>query len=197
MACVKAATRSTARRYGCTKDGEITFIDVTTSWTTALTASRSRSLFNIDNWGARARSGRYECQGVSTNLVTGGCMRGVGDITMGSVVERLAAELAEKIGMDPVEFRIRNQIKPGDPLRQTWAKTLMRHDEEGYRKLVRESAARGAARELAQALPPSRLQRTDPPQARGLGWKDRFVGWANPTTEVEAGRGRGTGIHRW
>jgi len=189
---------------GCTKDGEITFIDVYHIMDNGGYGFKVEvGYFNIDNWGARARSGRYECQGVSTNLVTGGCMRGVGDITMGSIVERMADQLAEKCGIDPVEFRIRNQIKPGDPLRQTWGKTLMRGDQEDWEKLMRRSG-REAPKELLDNLP--RLFHLSSGSSEGIlrkgaeafGWKDKFVGWGKPYKVAGPRRyavGVGTGIH--
>jgi xanthine dehydrogenase molybdenum-binding subunit len=205
MAFVKRRHKEHCRAsMGCTGDGEITFIDVYHIMDNGGYGFKVEvGYFNIDNWGARARSGRYECQGVSTNLVTGGCMRGVGDVTMGSIVERLADRLAEKAGMDPVEFRIRNQIKPGDPLRQTWAKTLMRHDEEGYRKVIEESA-REAPAELRENWPKLfHLSSgcSEPILRKGaeaFGWKDKFVGWGKPYAFDGPKRravGVGTGIH--
>ena len=37
-------------------------------------------------------------------------MRGVGDCTLGTSVERCADMLAQKLNMDPVKFRIKNQL---------------------------------------------------------------------------------------
>ena len=41
--------------------------------------------FCVDLWGG-ALNGDYRVRGVNTNLVTSGCMRAVGDITMGLAV---------------------------------------------------------------------------------------------------------------
>lgn len=43
----------------------------------------------MDHWG-RARHGHYAIHGVNTNLLTAGCMRAAGDVTLGSCVERAA-----------------------------------------------------------------------------------------------------------
>jgi xanthine dehydrogenase molybdenum-binding subunit len=123
-------------------------------------------------------------------------MRGVGDVTMGSVVERLADMLAEKVGMDPVEFRIKNEIKAGDPLRQTWARTYLKHDEEGYRKLL--------PKEIKDIWPKLFYLSTGSTEeilkkgAEAIGWKDKWAGWGQPYQIDGAKRravGVGTGIH--
>ena len=198
MATVKRRHKErTQGRMGCRKDGSITFIDVYTIMDNGGYGFKVEvGYFNIDQWGAKAPHGRYVCQGVSTNLVTGGCMRAVGDVTMGSVVERLADMLAEKVGMDPVEFRIKNEIKPGDPLRQTWAKTYLKHDEEGYRKLL--------PKELKDTWPKLFYLSTGSTEeilkkgAEAIGWKDKWAGWGQPYHIDGAKRravGAGTGIH--
>ena len=205
MAYVKRRHKEHSRvNMGCTKDGEITYIDVYHIMDNGAYGFKVEvGYFNIDNWGARARSGRYECQGVSTNLVTGGCMRGVGDITMGSLVERCADQLAVQCGIDPVEFRIRNQIKPGDPLRQTWAKTLMRGSEEEWRALIRKNSA-SAPKGYLDGLPKLFHLSTGSSEeilrkgAEAFGWKDKYVGWGRPYSVDGPKRravGVGTGIH--
>ena len=189
---------------GCTKAGEITFIDVYHIMDNGAYGFKVEvGYFNIDNWGARARSGRYECQGVSTNLVTGGCMRGVGDITMGSLVERCADQLADQCGIDPLEFRIMNQIKPGDPLRQTWAKSLMRGSEEDWRELMKRNSSE-APKGYLDGLPKLFHLSSGSSEeilrkgADAFGWKDKFVGWGKAYAVDGPKRravGVGTGIH--
>ena len=100
-------------RIGCKKDGSLTLLDVDTVIDNgAYGVKVDVGGCSIDLWG-KATNGQYSCQGVSTNLVTSGCMRGVGDATTASCVERAADMLAEKVDMDPVQFRIKNQVKPG------------------------------------------------------------------------------------
>jgi len=184
-------------RMGCTKDGSVTFIDVYHIMDNGGYGFKVEvGYFNIDQWGSKASHGRYECQGVSTNLVTGGCMRGVGDVTMGSAVERMADMLAKKVDMDPVKFRIKNEIKPGDPLRQTWARTYLRHNEKDYKKLLPEELkdkwpqlfhlSSGSTSEILKK------------GADAIGWKDKWAGWGRPY-QIDGPKRRavgvGTGIH--
>lgn len=198
IATVKRRHKERTRgRMGCRKDGSITFIDVHHIMDNGAYGFKVEvGYFNIDQWGGRAPHGRYECQGVSTNLVTAGCMRGVGDVTMGSVVERMADMLAEKVGMDPVEFRLKNQIEPGDPLRQDWARRYLKLDEEGYRKLLPE--------ELKDVWPKLFYLSTGSTKeilkkgAEAFRWKDKWVGWGRPYLIDGPKRravGVGTGIH--
>ncbi len=187
----------TRGRMGCSRDGRIKFIDVYHIMDNGGYGFKIEvGYFNIDQWGGKSPHGRFECQGVSTNLLTAGCMRAVGDVTMGSAVERLADKLAIEVGMDPVEFRILNQIKPGDPLRQTWAKTYMRYEQEEYNKLLPE--------ELKDKWPKLFHLSTGSTEeilkmgAAEIGWKDKWVGWGKPY-QIDGPKRRavgvGTGIH--
>jgi len=50
---------------------------------------------------------------VYTNKVFGGSFRGFGDLAIHFAAESQVDRLAEELGMDPVEFRLRNILKPG------------------------------------------------------------------------------------
>ena len=87
-------------RMGCAADGSLTFASFDHVIDNGGYGFKDNVGFScIDTWG-RIRNGRFAVHGVNTNLVTAGCMRGVGDVTLGSCVERLADRLAEKVGMD-------------------------------------------------------------------------------------------------
>jgi xanthine dehydrogenase molybdenum-binding subunit len=184
-------------RMGGKKDGTLSFIDVYHIHDNGGYGMKPEvGFFCVDQWGGRSPHGKFVSHGVSTNLLTGGCMRGVGDVTMGSAVERLADMLAEKVGMDPVDFRLKNQIQPGDPIRQTWAKQFLKTSEEEYRK--------GVPKELKDIWPPLFKLSTGSTQeilkkgAEAIGWKDKWCGWKKPY-RVEGSKRRavgvGTGIH--
>jgi CO/xanthine dehydrogenase Mo-binding subunit len=53
--------------------------------------------------------------GVLTNRVTFGAYRGPGAPTAAFALESLLDELAEKLGLDPLELRLRNAVVEGDP----------------------------------------------------------------------------------
>jgi CO/xanthine dehydrogenase Mo-binding subunit len=205
MAHVKRRHEERCRAsMGATADGDISFIDVHHLFDNGgYGFKNSVGYFAIDLWGARVPAGRFVCQGVSTNLVTAGCMRGVGDVTMGSVVERLADQLAERCGLDPLEFRIRNQIRPGDVLHKAWGGHLLRRDAQGYDRLIDESAA-AAPSELRARWPELfRLSSGTTVEmlrsaAEEFGWEEKFVGWGRPYYSegpIRRAVGVGTGIH--
>ena len=205
MAHVKRRHEERCRAsMGATAGGDITFVDVYHLFDNGGYGFKDDVGFLVpDLWGAHAPAGRFECQGVSTNLVTAGCMRGVGDVTMGSVVERLADQLAERCGLDPLEFRIRNQIRPGDVLRMAWGEHLLRRDEQGRKRLIDEVAAAAPA-ELRERWPELfRLSSGSTVEmlrsaAEEFGWQEKFVGWGRPyyaEGPLRRAVGLGTGIH--
>src|SRR5581483_4257614 len=57
---------------------------------------------------------RYEGYNVYTNLVPSGSMRAPGDFHRAHAGECHVDHLAREIGLDPVAFRLRNCLKPGD-----------------------------------------------------------------------------------
>ena len=205
MAHVKRRHEERCRAsMGATAAGDITFVDVHHLFDNGGYGFKDDvGYLVLDLWGARVPAGRFVCQGVSTNLVTAGCMRGVGDVTMGSVVERLADQLAERCGLDPLEFRIRNQIRPGDELRAAWGGHLLRHDEQGYERLI-DDVTRQAPAALRENWPQHfRLSSGSTVEmlrsaAEEFGWREKFVGWGRPyfaEGPVRRAVGVGTGIH--
>ncbi|MBN1908092.1 MAG: molybdopterin-dependent oxidoreductase, partial [Deltaproteobacteria bacterium] len=65
--------------------------------------------YNIPNIDAMAKL-------VYTNDAAGGAARGAGPPQVNFALECAMDMLAQKIGMDPLEFRIKNSLKPGDSL---------------------------------------------------------------------------------
>jgi 4-hydroxybenzoyl-CoA reductase alpha subunit len=57
---------------------------------------------------------RYEGIAVYTNTVYGGAFRGFGNPQMTFAIESQMDRLAERLGIDPVELRIKNSNQPGD-----------------------------------------------------------------------------------
>jgi CO/xanthine dehydrogenase Mo-binding subunit len=151
--------------------------------------------FCCDNWG-RASHGRYEIHGVNTNLVTAGCMRGVGDVTLGSAVERTADKIAAKLDIDPIDFRLQNEIRPGDPLRMRHSLRSMRGSVDAYLDGIPEEERQGWPKlfHLASGSTEELLKRG----AREFRWSERWKGWGVPHTidgPVRRAVGVGTGIH--
>ncbi len=183
-------------RMGCTGDGELTFLEMNHLIDNGAYGYKDNVGFGVTEMWHPIRSARLRIQGVNTNRVTAGCFRGVGDCTFSVAVERMADQLAEKIGMDPIEFRLRNQIHPGDEFNKKSAQASMRGSIEEYMAEIPEDQrddwpepfhlSSGSTHEL--------LRRG----AERFRWKDRWNGWGKPYRVDGAKRsaiGVGTGAH--
>lgn len=71
---------------------------------------------------------------VYTNIATGGAMRGYGIPQAAFAAECLAEDIALRIGMDPLEFRLKNCMKPGYEDPHTHVKFLSYGLEECIKK---------------------------------------------------------------
>ncbi len=122
--------------------------------------------------------GRAEFIGVSTNLLPAGCMRGVGDLTLAYAIEQTVDMAAEKIDMDPVEFRLKNHWKTGDICHTSqevlFAKLLFNKEPE---VLLTSSG-------LAECIQKG---------ADKMGWKEKWKGWGKPSS-VDGYKIRGVGM---
>ena len=104
---------------GATKDGKLSGIDFDASFNTGAYASWGPTVANrvpvhasgpyfVPNYRAIATA-------VHTHLVPAGAFRGFGVPQSAIAQEQLYDELAEKLGMDALEFRILNALEPGLP----------------------------------------------------------------------------------
>ena len=186
----------TRGKMGCTRDGRITvarfdhLID-----NGGYGFKDDVGFFCVDMWG-KARHGHYAIHGINTNLVTAGCMRGVGDCTLGASVERLADRLAEKVGMDPVDFRILNQIRAGDELRMQHSRDNMKGDRDAYIAGIPPHLRKDWPElfHLSSGGTRAILERG----AEAFRWKERWKGWGVPHSAEGPYRravGVGTGAH--
>jgi putative selenate reductase molybdopterin-binding subunit len=64
----------------------------------------------------RCPNKKFDAWSVYTNTVPSGALRGYGMTQPAFAVESAMHELALKLGMDPLELRRRNIVRPGDPL---------------------------------------------------------------------------------
>jgi putative selenate reductase molybdopterin-binding subunit len=65
----------------------------------------------------RCANVRVDAQSVYTNNPPSGAFRGYGLGQVIFAIESAIDELARKLGIDPIEFRRRNVVRPGDPIR--------------------------------------------------------------------------------
>jgi xanthine dehydrogenase molybdenum-binding subunit len=197
MATVKRRHIEITRgRMGCRKDGTLTLAEFDHIIDNGAYGFKDDvGFFCVDNWG-KARHGNYVIHGVNTNLVTAGCMRAVGDMTLGACVERLGDMLAEGVGMDPVDFRLMNQIRPGDELRMQHGKRYMRGDLAEYLSGIPEEQRSGWPDmfHLSSGSTSDILTRG----AEAFRWNERWKGWRTPYAvegPLRRAVGVGTGAH--
>ncbi len=105
-------------RLGAKKDGDLHFLDVDITLDTgpydhlggvvlALAMEHSGGPYRIPN-------GVVDGRCVYTNNPVSGAFRGFGVTQVSSGIERAMDLLAVKIGMDPLELRLKNALRPGD-----------------------------------------------------------------------------------
>ncbi|MEZ0394149.1 MAG: xanthine dehydrogenase family protein molybdopterin-binding subunit [Desulfurococcaceae archaeon] len=104
-------------KSGASSDGKLKAIEVTIIHDTGAYANRGPFIL----WRATMHaSGPYAVPNakvdgfcVYTNKVYQGSFRGFGNLSIQFAVERQMDLLAEKLGMDPVDFRLTNMLRPG------------------------------------------------------------------------------------
>ena len=181
----------TRGRMGCTRDGRITVAKFDHLIDNGGYGFKDDvGFFCVDMWG-KARNGNYAIHGINTNLLTAGCMRGVGDCTLGASVERMADRLAEKVGMDPVDFRILNQITAGDELRMQHSRDNMKGNRDAYIEGIPPHLRKDWPElfRLSSGGTRAILERG----ADAFGWRQRWKGWATPNA-VDGPRRRAVGV---
>ena len=123
----------------------------------------------------RWQNSNFEGCNVITNTLDSGAFNGFGDPEAGFCVERLIDEAAEKIGMDPVEFRLKNCMRSGDKAMEVpnivagpieWG--ILGPDLDSFPECIRRAAEKA-------------------------NWAEKWKGWKTPV-EVKGPRRRGIGI---
>jgi xanthine dehydrogenase molybdenum-binding subunit len=123
----------------------------------------------------RWENSKWEGSMVMTNTPDHGAMNGFGSAEGGLCVERMIDEAAERIGMDPVEFRLKNCVRAGD-------KGL------DFVKVITGPIAWGIVGDDIDSLQECIRQ-----VAEKAEWRKRWKGWGTPV-EVNGAKRRGIGI---
>jgi CO/xanthine dehydrogenase Mo-binding subunit len=137
-------------RSGAREDGRITAAEVDITLDCGAYANRAPYWL----WRQTVHAtGPYEVENVYvdgravyTNKVYGGSFRGFGDVAIHFAAESQVDRLAEKLGMDPIEFRLRNVLRPGS---RTGCDQLLDHSvgmEECLRRVEEASNWKGLRR---------------------------------------------------
>jgi xanthine dehydrogenase molybdenum-binding subunit len=134
------------------------------------------------------QNSKWEGCSVLTNIVDNAAMNGFGDSEAGFCVERLIDEAAERIGMDPVQFRLKNCMRYGDK-------------GMGYRPVMGLTDMSQLGREAPTGPLEWGIVGPDidsfPECIRKVAekarWKDKWMGWKTPM-KVKGAKRRGIGI---
>jgi len=170
-------------QIGCKKDGSIMFLDIKHIIDNGGYGFKPDvGQLICDLWG-RCPHGRFIVQAVSTNLLTAGCMRGVGDVTLGAFTERLLDKAAVKLNTDPLEFRLKNHIRVGDPLRKV-GKGLANYKTPPDLKDNWPAPYILSSEAIHECLIKG---------AKRFGWKEKWQGWGKPLS-VEGPKRRAVGM---
>ena len=167
-------------KIGVKKDGTITamYSNIIANWggdTTTPYVCQSSALLHACCMFYRWQNSKAESCAILTNILGYGAMNGFGDPEAIYVIERLIDEAAEKIDMDPVDFRYKNCMRAGDRAMTTEQLThgpfewgILGSDLDSFPELIQKAA------ELAQ-------------------WKEKWKGWRTPMA-VDGPRRRGIGV---
>lgn len=144
--------QATSKRHACTikythgakKDGTLTAVKMDlVADAGAYTDYTSVVLPRMSIFGAgpyRVPNVMLEVRGVHTNNPVAGAMRGFGQPQVAFACERQMDRLADALGMDPFELRLKNALQEGDPSAtgQELEGVTIRHLLEKARELVRQ-----------------------------------------------------------
>ncbi|MBW2030250.1 MAG: xanthine dehydrogenase family protein molybdopterin-binding subunit [Deltaproteobacteria bacterium] len=167
-------------RVGLTKDGKITamYSKIMAHWgsdTVVPGVCQASALLGGCSMLYRCPNTKAESQGILTNILGYGPMNGFGDPEAIYAIEVLMDRAAEKINMDPVEFRLRNCMRYGDRAMEyeqvlngpiEWG--ILGPDLDSFPELIEKCAEKA-------------------------GWKEKWKGWGNPMAVIGYRR-RGIGV---
>jgi putative selenate reductase molybdopterin-binding subunit len=106
-------------RIGAKKDGMVHALDMDAIQNSGAYGSHSLTVLSCSGSKSlplynKAKGVRFHGRTVYTNLPTGGAYRGYGGTQAAFAIEVLMDRLADKLGMDPCEIRMKNHIKEGE-----------------------------------------------------------------------------------
>jgi putative selenate reductase molybdopterin-binding subunit len=156
-------------KTGVKKDGTLTAISMdilenTGAYGThALTVqcvsgSRALSLYRFPNI-------HFEANAVYTNLPVAGAFRGYGSPQGFFALDSHMDELAEKLGLDPLEFKRRNHVREGEP---TPIAEVLGEGREGYKQVIQSCGLDACIERGAQEMGWKTNRNPDPRMKSGF-----------------------------
>ena len=105
-------------KLGAKKDGTLTALDLSAVLNKGAYASHGGAIFGttgvMNTALYRCPNIRYRGYSVYTNIAPGGAMRSYGSCQGNITVNRAIDEMADRLGIDPLEFRYRTATRKGD-----------------------------------------------------------------------------------
>jgi len=170
---------ATHGRLGVMRDGTMVSLHFEDVFENGAYGDKRQVSQTIPDLWPRIASARFEMRGATTNRVSSGCMRGVGDVTTNFGMEMLINRAAAAIGMDPVAFRRVNAVRTGDQVRTDRLRHSLRASNGPMPESIRVSSAA-----LDECLRRG---------AEAIGWERHWKGWGVPSA-VDGPRRRGVGV---
>lgn len=107
-------------RAGVMRDGTLHALDMHTVSNTGAYGTHGLTVCSVAGLRGlatyRCNNLRFDAQVVYTNLPTPGAFRGYGAPQGEFALESLMEEIADALNLDPVEFRLKNAVRSGDPI---------------------------------------------------------------------------------
>ena len=167
-------------KIGVKKDGTITamYTKIIANWgsdTLVPCICQASAILGACSMLYEWQNSKAETQGVLTNIIGYGPMNGFGDPEAIYSIERLVDEAAEKIDMDPVEFRLKNCMRYGDKAMEyeqvlngpiEWG--ILGPDLDSFPELIKRCAEKAR-------------------------WKEKWKGWRTPMA-INGYKRKGIGI---
>ncbi len=140
-------------RMGANKDGTIVATDMRVVANTGAYGAHALTVTSCTGGKAlplyRAENYRFLADVAYTNLPIGGAFRGYGGPQGFFAVEILMDEMAEALGMDQVEFRRKNMLRPGD---ENPLAVALGEGREGFPQTVRSCGLSECIDKAAEAI---------------------------------------------
>lgn len=107
-------------RAGVMRDGTLRALDMHTVSNTGAYGTHGLTVCSVAGLRGlatyRCNNLRFDAQVVYTNIPTPGAFRGYGAPQGEFALESLMEEIADALNLDPVEFRLKNAVRSGDPI---------------------------------------------------------------------------------
>ena len=140
-------------RMGANRDGTIVATDMRVVTNTGAYGAHALTVTSCTGGKAlplyRAEHYRFEADVAYTNLPVGGAFRGYGGPQGFFAVEILIDEMAEELGLDVIDFRRKNMLRPGD---ENPLAVALGEGREGFPQTVRSCGLSECIDQAAEAI---------------------------------------------